>query len=365
MSEFPRYFFFFTFIILVNIGAVYAIYSWRENKTLSWRRFAFTNNLEFIPRHFLRTGTRVIGKYQGHFIELTTVKNPEYILHTHLTVFVNQLSNNQLLSNEQSVIKDLKSLFNSINTQLVLKDEMGAKIDKLVVYANIDDPAISYEQRGIETDAVHLQQILNVLCNLADYYAVVMRFGGRIVPLLKSVANDKKHHLRWVATGWLESIAEETKRRLASRASRLLCPHCLVHCGTHPINRLLECEVYYGCQICGQSQQFLNLDECQIVAELNNQSTVKQYQHNSVLRVNWLERGKLFYFDRIEIIQATDEEVEKFVVKVGNDTDVRRQPRYKLLKCELSPNCELSENTIRILKRTFGKVEIKSLEIGN
>jgi hypothetical protein len=37
----------------------------------------------------------------------------------------------------------------------------------------------------------------------------------------------------------------------------------------------------------------------------------------------------LFDFDRVEIQQATDEEVERFAVQVGNDTDELSDPVIK------------------------------------
>ena len=79
-------------------------------------------------------------------------------------------------------------------------------------------------------------------------------------------------------------------------------------------------------------------------------------QQNSVLRVNWLSRRALFDFDEVEIIQATDEEVERFAVQVGNDTDPLRRSRYKWMRCVVRPPCRLSENTLRILGSIFAEV---------
>ena len=58
----------------------------------------------------------------------------------------------------------------------------------------------------------------------------------------------------------------------------------------------------------------------------------------------------------MEIIQATDEEVERFAVQVGNDTDPYREPRYEQMQCSVDPKCQLSENTLRILESIFGPV---------
>jgi hypothetical protein len=80
-------------------------------------------------------------------------------------------------------------------------------------------------------------------------------------------------------------------------------------------------------------------------------------EQNETLRVNWFQHGRLFDFDRVEIIQASYEEVERFAVQVGNDTDPFRQPRYRQMEYTIAPECQLAENTRRILASTFGQVE--------
>jgi len=54
--------------------------------------------------------------------------------------------------------------------------------------------------------------------------------------------------------------------------------------------------------------------------------------------------------------QAEDEDVGRLSIQVGNDTDDFRQPHYKSMPCRVSPQCVLSENTLRILRSTFGEV---------
>jgi len=48
--------------------------------------------------------------------------------------------------------------------------------------------------------------------------------------------------------------------------------------------------------------------------------------------------------------------VERFAVQVGNDTDPFRRPRYRQMRCVVKPECNLSENTLRILDSVFGQV---------
>ena len=78
---------------------------------------------------------------------------------------------------------------------------------------------------------------------------------------------------------------------------------------------------------------------------------------STFFQVNWSAQQRLFDFDRVEIIQATDEDVERFAMQVGNDTDPVRQPRYTQMHCLIAPGCRLSENSWRILQSFFGQVE--------
>jgi hypothetical protein len=67
--------------------------------------------------------------------------------------------------------------------------------------------------------------------------------------------------------------------------------------------------------------------------------------------LTWLVSGLGYYLLRRLI------NVERFAVQVGNDTDPVRQEFYRFMRCVISPDCRLSDNTIRILRRTFGQVD--------
>jgi NADH-quinone oxidoreductase subunit J len=96
----------------------------------------------------------------------------------------------------------------------------------------------------------------------------------------------------------------------------------------------------------------------QIVAVLDaGWSEEAQRLHKDLLRVNWLRRQTLFDFDRVEIVQATDEDVEQFMSQIDNDTDSWRRSRYRQMPCLLAPQVDLSENTLRILRSVFGEVK--------
>jgi hypothetical protein len=163
--------------------------------------------------------------------------------------------------------------------------------------------------------------------------------------------------LRGTAIRLLQGIEYETTTRLADRAQRLLCPDCLVRCSLHSITIVDGPSLsFYGCRYCRQSHNFWD-GEAVAVLDAGQVGDAVQY-HDGVVRINWLLRRELFDFDAVEIIQACDEDVERFVMQVGNDTDPYRRSRYERLRCLVGGDCELSDNTMRILKRMFGQVGI-------
>jgi NADH-quinone oxidoreductase subunit J len=100
----------------------------------------------------------------------------------------------------------------------------------------------------------------------------------------------------------------------------------------------------------------------QIVAVLDaGWAEETQRPHKDLLRVNWLHRQTLFDFDRVEIVQASDEDVERFMSQIGHDTDSWRRSRYRQMSCLIAPGLDLSDNTLRILRNMFG--EVKSAQI--
>lgn len=72
------------------------------------------------------------------------------------------------------------------------------------------------------------------------------------------------------------------------------------------------------------------------------------------MRVNWLERKEPFDFDGVEIVAASDEEVEEFVRQTKFDTDIPDQA-VRAMRCEVNTQCHFKRtNTMKILEQTFG-----------
>jgi hypothetical protein len=111
---------------------------------------------------------------------------------------------------------------------------------------------------------------------------------------------------------------------------------------------------YYGCRICSDGKDFF---DGPVVAILEKSRTTEQCETDETWQINWFTRKRLFDFDWVEIIEATDEDVERFSVQVGNDTDKDRQGKYREMTCRISSTCNLSDNSMRILKSIFGDIE--------
>ena len=180
--------------------------------------------------------------------------------------------------------------------------------------------------------------------------------GGEIVHDLWRLAREEVPSVRLFALEILEQIAVDTSRRWAHRSDGLLCPTCLVAC--HPLTVVVTPEIahtYYGCRACGQSHRFLARTG-RLVATLDQTMKQDREPQAGILRVNALAAEALVDFDRVEIRRAEDQEVERFALRVANDTDPIRRERYHAMECRVSRECRLSENTWRVLRKVFGSV---------
>jgi RNase P subunit RPR2 len=213
-----------------------------------------------------------------------------------------------------------------------------------------------YEQPRLETDIDYLRELLTTLCATADGYVHILALGGEAVPKLQAVSGENRPERRAAALQLIQGIAQQTGQQLGHRFARLLCPDCLAHYAPHKV-ALPEWQTvtYYGCRRCGQSRRFW---QGQVVARLDRGMRQDWRVQENLIEINWLARRRLFDFDAVTIAQAGDEAVERFAVQVGNDTDPYRRPRYPHMRCRVAVEAGLSENTLRILQRAFGQVEI-------
>jgi hypothetical protein len=329
-----------------------------KQKATTWGTLIKGNQLTIIPGSFHRRGAYLIGNYRGHHLRLDTPRQEH--VSTRLILSTNYSTNTPFAAEAQrrdtnQIAAEVIHLLNSTNQLSNLKGQLKTGTKGYILV---------YEQNGSEKDVNYLQHLFDLLSDLGDIYPKVIKIGGKIIPPLQAVAINHNHFLQQVAIRWLQDIEQETTQRLSLRAAHLICPFCLLKCTAHEVRlRTGQSIKYYGCRGCGQSQEFFS---GLVIAVLDNTNS-EQFQQQNILQVNWLIGRNLFDFDKIEIRQATDEEVERFAVQVGNDTDPIRQPRYKHMHCRVSSEYHLAENTMRILQQIFGQVEVRKLEeqVGN
>lgn len=331
--------------VALTLSPIYVIYQQQQREKLPWKRLAVSNNLTYTPGKFLRRGGLVTGIYRGHHLKLETTKKglDKGDIYTLIMLTVNQTVNKRGFAG-----KDPVEIFTA---EYGLRGRISTERNWEVVY---------YEQPGIENNGKYLQEVFDLLSNMADAYPMVIALGGEIVPTLETIVADKDDELRPIVIELLEEIGRDTTNRLEDRVSHLLCLRCLHRFQLHKVQSLswLNEITYCGCRACHQSQDFF---EGKVVVVLDNELTITQHQENQFLCINWFESRSLFDFDAVHIVQATDEDVERFAVQIGNDTEPVRKLKYKQLYCTVSADCNLSENTLRILKRMFGQIEIKKL----
>jgi hypothetical protein len=314
---------------------------------------AAANGLEFIPRSPLK-GAYLSGLYREHYLELDTLskkRGDEDDITTRLLLTVTEPAQaGRVSANVEPVtLAQVAAALTPASLPPKLKGTLTVEAGGQKIY---------YEQSGVEAEASYLQFLFDAFSDLLAAYPNIVALGGEAVPAVQAILSDDRHPFRAAASQLLAEIAQDTTQRLAGPAPRLRCERCLGRCVAHELQlSLLNSLTYYGCQSCHQSRQFFEF-EGQVVAVLDSQMSAARSEQAGRLRVNWLARQGSFHFDAVEIIRATDEEVERFAVQAGNDTDPTRRPRYKEMPCLISPGCELTENTRRILQRTFGRVEI-------
>ncbi len=326
----------------------------------AWYVFAQTHNLEFVPG-FLKTfdrDTHVTGTYYGHPLLLEVVECHNSTREcTRLTLATNDTKN---------VLNDIEPL--DLNRPITAEDvthflspngfpdEWRGRIS-----ANAGCQNIYFQTDGIEDSDAFLQDVIDYLCDLSDAYPGVVASGGKAVPALQEIASSR-NPLQDYARRLLQDISWETTNRLRERQSRSLCPVCLTYCDAHPVKLSGWSSItYYGCRTCGQSNDFIDF-EGRITVVLDRQMPVEQTLQDSVLYINWFAHGQPFDFDDVEIVRATDEDVERFAVCIGNDTDPKRKSHYKQMSCTVSSDCALSINTVRILQQMFGQVQDNPLQ---
>lgn len=336
---------------LVSLGIQVAknIRKSHEKHQAGWRRLAEATGLTFHPSPF-QAEVKVEGRYRGHQVMLKvdmrggSGKERSYTCLI-LEKFQDEGGANPDPSLKKFTANELADFLNSGQAGY-----LGGKIK-----ATPGGSTLRYEAFGIETNPQKLQTCLEWMSEALEAYPAIVASGGESVATLVQTTRQNGALHRFTRQ-LLREIAADTENRLAEYARYLFCPNCLTCCGEHEVSLgWLQEITFFGCRTCRQSRGFYEANA--VVVVLDNAMPEAIYKQVDTLYVNWFTRLAPFDFDRVDIRQATDEEVERFAVQVGNDTEVARNLRYPNMACRIDPLCNLSQNTRRILQRTFGSLE--------
>lgn len=342
-------------VFLALVFLPYLVYDQiQRRKTKPWRELAASNNLTYHrPSKFFKGQDVVSGIYRGYHLKLEILgerigKEEGY---TSIILSTNDPGNGGPARPGKGLRLDILDTLEPLQVFTASHNLRGQ------IIARRRPEIIEYQQHGVEADKEYLQSVVDLLFEIANASVFALALEGKAIPILQKAVNNNKHMLRPIALQLIEDITKAISVRLSDSNANLFCMDCLAHYKTHHMNLpWLQSIDYYGCRLCHSTQDYF---EGKVVAVLDRTTKKDSFQQDGVLRINWLTQRALFDFDEVNIIQATDEEVERFAVQVGNDTDPFRKPKYKEMLCLIDTNCDLSENTRRILRRIFGQVVTK------
>ena len=188
--------------------------------------------------------------------------------------------------------------------------------------------------------------LINALKDKSVQVAAVMALGKlgslRAVAPLINILKQRRKYPRRVAFVALHNI----HKRLKSKAKTLLCSACL----TRTVRKKVRRAPYYACRRCGGAETLI--EGMQHVVAVVGTEGEDLFQHDTV-KGNWQTHGQLFDFDSVEVTDATDEQIERFLIQVGNDMDKARRRKYRRMPCLVHNELMLSDNTQRNLQNIF------------
>ncbi|MCI0744377.1 MAG: HEAT repeat domain-containing protein [Verrucomicrobia subdivision 3 bacterium] len=131
-------------------------------------------------------------------------------------------------------------------------------------------------------------------------------------------------------------VLNEIWRYWGPKLTTLYCERDLVMFAKHSPKSGFGASVYYpACPACGHASHSVKCSR--LVLVLDSSRTYDTALNGEALRINWLVRGNLFDFHEVEITQACDEEVQRFLGLLRSDHHL--QARCKGLPCRMGEQC--------------------------
>ncbi len=303
-----------------------------------WRKFAQVNELDFDVDDL--RGPSITGKYNNYNLSLDMVGQEDGEVFTHIE-----------LTRDKTIPPEV--IPNAWDRFFVWRDIVSTG----QFFVNDQGDRIYWQKPDITTDLSN-SNVFDVLNQLMNLYPSLVDMGGEIVSQLE-VNYLNSSVWKNFTQSLLRDISQVTTAKFADNLEQTLCLKCLTKCERHKVRlSALNTISYYGCRTCQQSMRLVQVTKGFYAILDHTQTDEILRQDNEIVQINWFIRQSMFDFDGVDIVQATDEDVERFVIQMGNDTDIARRLTYRTMTCTISPDCDLSENTMRILERTFESVEV-------
>jgi len=274
-----------------------------EAKLKAWQQFAASEQLDIKVGKFRSIGP-ITGDFRGHSLSIGNINSDN----RPVTIFeLNRKKTSANVPKQQTDEEIMRRFWAAYN---ILKPELKAEITVGKIVFRTD----------VITCKEKLQAICDQMANMIEIYPRICKMGGRFVDAVLQTTSVKP--FTWQI---IKSVSHETAQRIKAKSSLLLCKKCYAFCSSYrvrpPFDVSLFTTKYYGCRICRQSREFF---QGRSVALLNNRMTGSVSVGKNEIRMNWLALCKPFDFHEVRILQASDKEVEEFVMQAGNDTDTFR-----------------------------------------
>ena len=341
--------------VLGAIGLIFALQALllsekrTENQILvAWQALTIQEStLTFVSGDVERGRPQVIGSYNDHPVKLYTWQG-----YTRLKVLPNQLKTYTYLEIDTTDLTK-EHIIN------LMRPVTSSAYSKCRITFSSEEKAILCEISGLETNTTYLTSLLKTLCKIMDDYEYMIYLGGEIVVCLQEIVINKEssNPLKHTSIELLRAISAQTLLELETQDGYKVCIDCLTRFTRHKINLPNRSLDYYGCRICRQSRRFFeNIARTSLILENINPNSI--VHKKSLLVVNWMVQRQMVDFDEIHILSATDEEVERFLVSLKNNSSAEQLSYYDQMLCRVSTSCNLSNNTLNILRHTFGRIKV-------
>jgi len=185
---------------------------------------------------------------------------------------------------------------------------------------------------------------------------------ARAVEQLIETLGDKDRSMRDAALVSLRAIYHRARRNVAG----YLCTEHLARFEHRKLRKRMglfsyQTIRYLGCRVCGGAEQLwqgVNEVACVLDSKAPEDPDPQFDTASGQVRALWTPDRELFDFDVIEIRHVTDNDVEQFCIRVGNDED----PRYKGCCAQVkrvAGYCRLSDYIWAMLRDRFPNADVQ------